>query len=144
MDYATAYNKVLRYGKALSPIHNPEIGQMFHAAVRGAAGDPDHTASKALADKMQEAEDWRHHILANPDPNPLSLYKDTPHSVSHKLTNSYSQVGFHPEGVVIHTSMPNHNGVRQGVHKALLNKEQYNALRNDAATDNVDFPEHPY
>lgn len=145
MDYSSDYDKALKYAAAVSTTEHPEIGQLFHSAVGGFSGEPDHAASLALADKLQETDDWRHHIFANPDDTGASQLLVDPaetHVVYHGQPKSVSYVRFHPDGgASIQTDIPNHNGMYGlNSHHALLNKEQYADLQKDAATDGVSFP----
>lgn len=142
MNYIEAYEKALRYG-ALSPMEHPEIGQLFHEAVGESSDAPDHTASIALADKMQELRDWRHHIFANPAPSEYPPIKWLS-TVSHHLPKSSSTIGIYGPDVYLQTHMPNHNGsYGLSPHRAKLNREQYAALQTEAATDDVTFPNLP-
>ena len=134
----------MKYAKAASTIDS-DSGAILDKTVNGPEGQ-DNQASLVLADKFQDNDDWRHHLFANPLPDGEFIsfnHSQKAAEVDHGVPRSNSRVYFKPESAYIITTMPNHNGYYDNDHWAKLDKDKYNALREDAATDNVEFPPFP-
>lgn len=171
MNLSVAYCKVLKYART-TPSNDPELLTWF-SNLKDKEGNLDFNAALPFADRLQEAEDWRHLLLRHAAIPVYERHKnfhdwkrndgltidntaiDLPpfsdhvfHETDFPRSNISSQVQWHRSTngepvVFIHTEHPKSTHPYHQWFFSILKPEEYKELREEAGSAGVNFPEPP-
>lgn len=116
-------------------------------------GIPDHTAAQSLSDKLQEGDDWRHHLFANTATisagEGRSVFTARDGRV-HGVRMQHGQVVNHGDGAhsnvhfdAGHAVVTTHWDLNNQPVHTVLPRDKYEQMRHEAGNEGVHFPPHP-